>query len=191
MAAAETAAAAAPVPSPAMTAAAAAKVQLTYYVQVVSICHNFHDEKITVIIAPTDNHHEPRLEKRYEECRSRCGRQEQEQYQKRECEQKCRSEFEKQRREHGDVANRGRGREYEEERERGRRNPYLFESERFESKVRTEQGHIKTLERFSKKSELLRGIDDYRLTILEADPNTFVLPHHVDAESVFFVVGGN
>lgn len=56
--------------------------------------------------------------------------------------------------------------------------------------MRTEAGQIKILERFSKKSELLRGIDDYRVTMLEADPNTFALPNHFDADTVIFVVGG-
>ncbi|KAL0284605.1 UNVERIFIED_CONTAM: Vicilin Car i [Sesamum calycinum] len=69
-------------------------------------------------------------------------------------------------------------------------NPYFFESQRFDSKYRTEEGNVKVLERFSKKSELLQGVDNYRLAVLEANPNTFVLPHHCDAESVLVVAGG-
>jgi mannose-6-phosphate isomerase-like protein (cupin superfamily) len=129
-----------------------------------------------------ENHHHP-IEERYKECRSSCG-QEQGQ-EKRECEQRCQGELEKQRREHGS----GHRREYEQETS-SRNNPYFFDSRRFQSRFRTEEGHIRVLERFSEKSELLQGIDNYRLAILEANPNTFVLPHHCDAESIFFVVGG-
>lgn len=80
--------------------------------------------------------------------------------------------------------------EWGQDEEQESKNPYFFESQRFDSKYRTQEGHIKVLERFSKKSELLQGIDNYRLAVLEANPNTFVLPHHCDAESVFVVVGG-
>lgn len=131
----------------------------------------------------TENDHQP-IEEQYKECRSRCGRQERGQ-QRQLCEHRCKWQFEKQQRE-GDETNLER--EYEEERES--RNPYLFEKQRFNTKFKTEEGHIKVLPRFSKKSELLQGIDNYRLAVLEANPNTFVLPHHSDSESLFFVVGG-
>ncbi|KAH6808910.1 hypothetical protein C2S51_026693 [Perilla frutescens var. frutescens] len=124
-----------------------------------------------------ENDQQPPVE-RYKECRSRCGRQQPGQP-RQYCEKRCQWELEKHGGGGGDV----------EERE-SRNNPYFFEKQRFDTKFRTEEGHIKVLQRFSKKSELLQGIENYRLAILEANPNTFVLPHHSDAESIFFVVGG-
>lgn len=135
----------------------------------------------------TENHDQP-IEEQFKECRSRCGRQERGQ-QRQLCEHRCRWQLEKQQRERGGGGDeRNLEKEYEEERES--RNPYLFEKQRFNTKFKTEEGHIKVLPRFSKKSDLLQGIDNYRLAVLEANPNTFVLPHHSDAESLFFVVGG-
>ncbi|KAK1267530.1 Vicilin-like antimicrobial peptides 2-1 [Acorus gramineus] len=49
---------------------------------------------------------------------------------------------------------------------------------------------MKVLKRFSKRSELLRGIDNYRLAVLEANPNAFVMPSHWDADFVLFVIRG-
>ncbi|KAL7105293.1 hypothetical protein ACP275_07G035000 [Erythranthe tilingii] len=153
-----------------------------------------------------ENHHrqdEPAAQ-RFKQCQSRCGKQGQGQ-QRQYCQQKCQWEYEKQKREEeqqhgggggGSGSGRGGGdltnakKESKEEEKQQRQNPYFFDSQRFDSKYRTEQGHIKILERFSKNSDLLQGIENYRLAILEANPNTFVLPHHCDAESVFLVVGG-
>ncbi|KAL9161635.1 hypothetical protein ABFS82_07G034500 [Erythranthe guttata] len=146
-----------------------------------------------------ENHHrqdEPAAQ-RFKQCQSRCGKQEQGQ-QRQYCQQKCQWEYEKQKREEEQQHGGGRGggdptnakKESKEEEKQQRQNPYFFDSQRFDSKYRTEQGHIKILERFSKNSDLLQGIENYRLAILEANPNTFVLPHHCDAESVFLVVGG-
>ncbi|KAF5752254.1 vicilin-like antimicrobial peptides 2-2 [Tripterygium wilfordii] len=63
-----------------------------------------------------------------------------------------------------------------EEKQRG--NPYYFHAESLQSRFRTQEGHVRVLERFSEKSELLAGIDNFRLAMLEANPNTFVVPHH-------------
>ncbi|KAG8370235.1 hypothetical protein BUALT_Bualt14G0095900 [Buddleja alternifolia] len=141
------------------------------------------------------HHHDP-PEQQYKQCQSRCATQQQGE-QRQYCQQKCQWEYEKQKREQegrehggGDVTNPRKQREEEEETQETSKNPYFFESQRFDSKYRTQEGHIKVLERFSKRSELLQGIENYRLAILEANPNTFVLPHHCDAESVFVVVGG-
>ncbi|KAL2229932.1 UNVERIFIED_CONTAM: Vicilin Car i [Sesamum indicum] len=141
-----------------------------------------------------ENHHRRDPEQQYKQCQSRCAREErgeQRQY----CQQKCQWEYERQKREQGREQGGGGGstnprKEREEEEEQEGKNPYFFESQRFDSKYRTEEGNVKVLERFSKKSELLQGVDNYRLAVLEANPNTFVLPHHFDAESVLVVAGG-
>ncbi|XP_048428196.1 vicilin Jug r 2.0101 [Pyrus x bretschneideri] len=70
-----------------------------------------------------------------------------------------------------------------------RNNPFYFPSQMFQSRFQSNEGSLHVLERFG-KSELLRGIKNYRLAILEAMPNTFVLPHHCDAEAIFVVLNG-
>ncbi|XP_073005577.1 vicilin Cor a 11.0101-like [Typha latifolia] len=69
-------------------------------------------------------------------------------------------------------------------------NPYYFGEERYEHWTRTQHGHFKVLERFSKRSKLLAGIENYRLAILKAEPNTFIMPSHWDVDEVFYVTRG-
>lgn len=69
-------------------------------------------------------------------------------------------------------------------------NPYYFHSRRFRSQFRTELGHMRVLENFSKRSELLKGIRNYRFAMLEAGPRTVVVPHRTDADYVLFVLNG-
>lgn len=76
------------------------------------------------------------------------------------------------------------GGEHEEE------NPYLFEDEDFETRVSTDEGRVQILEKFTKRSKLLRGIENFRVAILEANPHTFISPAHFDAELVLFVAYG-
>lgn len=49
---------------------------------------------------------------------------------------------------------------------------------------------MRVLQRFSEKSDLLLGMDKFRVGIYEANPKTFMLPHHWDADSVVFVMKG-
>ncbi|KAJ9171989.1 hypothetical protein P3X46_015282 [Hevea brasiliensis] len=54
--------------------------------------------------------------------------------------------------------------------------------------VKTEHGRINVLQKFTKESKLLlHGIENYRIAILEADPQSFVAPSHWDADAVIFV----
>ncbi|XP_031737745.1 vicilin Car i 2.0101 [Cucumis sativus] len=69
-------------------------------------------------------------------------------------------------------------------------NPYYFQERQFQSRFRSDQGEWRVLERFSERSELLKGLKNQRLAILEARPQTFIIPHHIDAESVLLVVKG-
>uniref|UniRef100_A0A803MQW0 Cupin type-1 domain-containing protein n=1 Tax=Chenopodium quinoa TaxID=63459 RepID=A0A803MQW0_CHEQI len=73
---------------------------------------------------------------------------------------------------------------------KGSDNPYYFDSQSFESCYATGEGHMKVLQRFSEKSDLLLGIDKFRVGFYEANPNTFMLPHHWDADSVLFIIKG-
>ncbi|KAM4115879.1 hypothetical protein ACJW30_02G007100 [Castanea mollissima] len=137
-----------------------------------------------------DNHYNPRQQ--YQECQSRCQIQEIDPQRERQCQEQCEEQFSRQQ---------GRGMGLEEnpqtESSRGseemqsqRNNPYYFHSQRLQSHFKSEHGHIRSLERFTERSDLLRGIENYRLLFLEANPNTFALPHHIDAESVLVVVNG-
>ncbi|XP_057965082.1 vicilin Jug r 6.0101-like [Malania oleifera] len=68
--------------------------------------------------------------------------------------------------------------------------PYMFNEEDFTTHIESEEGGIQILQSFVERSELLRGVEDYRVAILRANPRTFVLPVHFDAESILFVTQG-
>lgn len=117
-------------------------------------------------------------ERELRECRRQCDRREGEQQQEW-CREHCRERYEE------EKGGRGRGR-------RGEDNPYVFgEEEHFSTSIETQQGKVRVLQRFDERSEFLEGIRKYRLSILEADPHTFALPSHGDAEVVLYVSQGN
>ena len=145
---------------------------------------------------------DPELKQCRHQCKHQTGFDEQ---QKSLCEQRCeeyvREKKELERRERG-----GREEEEEEERHSSRRereeirrdegervrepSPYVFEDEHFETSVRTEEGRVHILRKFTEKSKLLKGIENYRVGFLEANPNTFIAPVHFDADTIFFVANG-
>jgi len=85
----------------------------------------------------------------------------------------------------------GREREQEEEWEGQKgQNPYVFEDRHFVTGMQTKQGRVRILQKFTDRSKLLRGIENYRIAILEAEPQTFVVPNHWDADAVVFVANG-
>ncbi|KAI4345662.1 hypothetical protein L6164_012762 [Bauhinia variegata] len=69
-------------------------------------------------------------------------------------------------------------------------NPFHFPNQLFQTRYRNEHGHIRTLPRFDSNNRNLRGIANYRLLEFQARPQTFVLPHHSDAEYLVYVVSG-
>ncbi|CAN1233185.1 Vicilin Cor a 11.0101 [Linum perenne] len=69
-------------------------------------------------------------------------------------------------------------------------NPYIFKDEHFLSEYETQHGKILILQRFTEKSELLQGIDQYRIGVIEIDPQAFISPCHVDADDVLYVAQG-
>ncbi|XP_009786980.1 vicilin Cor a 11.0101-like [Nicotiana tabacum] len=89
-----------------------------------------------------------------------------------------------------------RGREEtgeEEEQQYGeqeRENPYVFEDQHFITGIKTQHGRIRVLPKFTERSKLLKGIENYRVAILEANPQTFIVPNHWDADAVLFVAQG-
>ncbi|XP_021898099.1 sucrose-binding protein-like [Carica papaya] len=78
----------------------------------------------------------------------------------------------------------------DEEEENDDSNPYVFEDKHLTTKVKTEQGRVDVLEKFTSKSKLLRGIRNYRVAFLAANPLSFVAPSHWDADAVLFVARG-
>lgn len=65
---------------------------------------------------------------------------------------------------------RGEEEKIEKEEVQDKQNPYVFEDEHFSTEVKTEQGRVDLLTKFTKKSELLRDIENYRLALLVANP---------------------
>ncbi|CAL5432987.1 unnamed protein product [Camellia sinensis] len=68
--------------------------------------------------------------------------------------------------------------------------PYVFEDHHFTIETETQRGRVRLLPKFTERSKLLRGIENYRLAILETEPQTFVVPNHRDADGIFFVTRG-
>lgn len=78
----------------------------------------------------------------------------------------------------------------EEEKEGRKENPYVFEERHFTSKARSEHGRLDVLQKFTEESGVLRGIENYRVAVVEAAPQTFVSPTHWDSHAVLFVASG-
>ena len=76
--------------------------------------------------------------------------------------------------------------EEEEEEEEEADNPYIFEDEDFKTKLETEDGRVRVLQKFTRRSKLLRGIENFRLATLEAKGHTFMSPCHFDSDTVIF-----
>ncbi|XP_062108267.1 vicilin Jug r 2.0101 [Humulus lupulus] len=138
-----------------------------------------------------NDHHREDPQRRLQRCQQDCRSQSRDQRQVQECQQRCQRRYEEER-----QRQQGRGREErdndvtEREQRESRNNPYHFQSQRLQSRFQTDEGHLKILEKFSQRSELLRGLENYRLAVLEAQPSTFVSPHHCDADSVLVVTRG-
>ncbi|KAL5702233.1 hypothetical protein ACHQM5_027474 [Ranunculus cassubicifolius] len=117
------------------------------------------------------------------QCQQRCLRQSEEQQGQPGGRQGDNLEDESQQGSQGEQS-RGSGQQEENE------NPYLFRQERFQTKIKSQEGKIRVLERFNSRSILLKGIKNYRISIFEANPNTVMLPNHWDANSVCMVLNG-
>ncbi|XP_068636240.1 vicilin Cor a 11.0101-like [Aristolochia californica] len=134
-----------------------------------------------------------------EECRREC--QQRPQGQQHHCQEECERRYREQRRGRGErdpiEKQSGKGQdnperesEQEGETEQERKNPYHFRDERYRERIRTEHGYVKVLDKFTEQSDLLRGIENYRVSLLEADPHAFVMPVHFDAEGILYVNRG-
>lgn len=130
-------------------------------------------------------------DRQFRECKEQCQRQRAEQEQQLRCEQQCEREYEEQRRGgKGNCKHEEGGEEREEFEGQQEGRPYVFDDQHFTTKIETQHGKVKILQNFKERSNLLRGIENYRVAILEADPQTFIVPNHWDAEAIIFVAKG-
>lgn len=151
--------------------------------------------------AAADGEEDPELRQCLHQCRSQGHFDE---AQRERCERACHKYYEKK---HGggnserekklwECEQRCEGRERERcrwecrERYGEGENPYVFEEEHFSTSIETKEGSLRLVQRFDERSNLLEGIRDYRLSIVEANPHTFALPSHGDAEAVWYVLHG-
>lgn len=76
--------------------------------------------------------------------------------------------------------------------ERGREgnNPYVFQPRHFQTEHSSQQGRFSALPRFTERSNLFEGIENFRVGILEVESKTFVAPNHLDADLIAFVAEG-
>lgn len=113
--------------------------------------------------------------------------------QKKECERKCEDYIrEKRSREGGDESWRWEEGQSEEREQQGEsdENEYVFQEQHYEQVVESQEGRIRVLKKFTERSNLLKGIENYRLGFIEANPRTFIAPVHVDADTIYFVARG-
>ncbi|XP_073129325.1 vicilin Cor a 11.0101-like [Henckelia pumila] len=127
-----------------------------------------------------------RLQKCLQDCETRHGTDQDR------CRSRCRREYESERGTYeGDERQGEMEEEGQEKQQRYEENPYVFEDHHFVTGPQSQHGRIRILQKFTDRSKkLFRGIENYRLAIYEADPLTFLVPNHWDAEALVFVVKG-
>ncbi|XP_024982165.1 vicilin-like antimicrobial peptides 2-2 [Cynara cardunculus var. scolymus] len=111
------------------------------------------------------------------------------------CKQTCEEFHEAKVRNQQDQENRGRRlrlKNWSGDFDEGQRsnNPYVFEDRHFTTRLESQLGNVRVLQKFTDRSELFRGIEEYRVGFLEAEPQTFIIPNHWDADALLFVVNG-
>ncbi|KAH1191006.1 Beta-conglycinin, beta chain [Glycine max] len=67
---------------------------------------------------------------------------------------------------------------------------YLRSSNSFQTLFENQNGRIRLLQRFNKRSPQLENLRDYRIVQFQSKPNTILLPHHADADFLLFVLSG-
>lgn len=68
-------------------------------------------------------------------------------------------------------------------------NPYAFQEQHFTT-TESQHGRFRILQKFLDRSKLFSGINNYRFGFLEADPYTFLVPTHFDADLLCVVLRG-
>ncbi|KAK1399076.1 Vicilin-like antimicrobial peptides 2-2 [Heracleum sosnowskyi] len=146
-------------------------------------------------LAYNSNHHDPSHggqgqdpKKEYSECRKKCQRESEpgrrEHQPQDDCERQCKEQYEERQEKGGDSNPITEGESQQDN------NPYVFEDRHFQT-ISTQHGRLRVLPKFSDHSKHLRGlVSAFRFAFLEANPQTFVLPQHIDAELILVVVQG-
>ncbi|CAN6464852.1 unnamed protein product [Victoria cruziana] len=136
------------------------------------------EESVTILFPE----HDTRKECEQQCCREGRGRGERWQE---ECCRRCVEEAEERRRGGDESVEKGEGRV-----EQGKENPYVWKQGEFQTKCRSEEGFSKLLPNFAEKSDILKGLQNYRVEWVETRPNTMVVPHHCDADAILYVCNG-
>ncbi|CAN6464854.1 unnamed protein product [Victoria cruziana] len=116
------------------------------------------------------------------ECERLCGQDEQ-------CRRQCEREYSREKHRGGSgygAREKGEGEGKKEMRE----NPYIWTKGEFQTKYKSEGGSCETLPNFAEKSNILKGLENYRVEKFVANPSTVVVPHHKDADSILYVCNG-
>ncbi|XP_047960314.1 vicilin Cor a 11.0101 [Salvia hispanica] len=113
------------------------------------------------------------------ECNRDCERRQQEERRREDCQRRCQERYEKETQSYDQK--------YQKQ---TTNNPYVFEDRHFVTGMQTQHGRLRILQQFTERSDLLRGIDNYRVAVLEAQPQTFIVPSHLDAQILVFVARG-
>ncbi|GAU48562.1 hypothetical protein TSUD_182100 [Trifolium subterraneum] len=69
-------------------------------------------------------------------------------------------------------------------------NPFLLKSNHFQTLFENENGHIRLLQRFDKRSKIFENLQNYRLLEYNSKPHTLFLPKHNDADFILAVLSG-
>ncbi|RYR19957.1 sucrose-binding protein-like [Arachis ipaensis] len=69
-------------------------------------------------------------------------------------------------------------------------NPYVFDNEDFRTRLETQDGRVRVLNKFSRRSKLIKSISNYILVTMEAKGHTFTSPTYFDSDAVIFVLKG-
>ena len=83
-----------------------------------------------------------------------------------------------------------RERQIQEGKGKEEKNPFVFHDQNWETRVQTMDGKESVLQKFTEKSELLRGLENFRLVISEVNGKTFIFPTHYGSDVLLFVVKG-
>ncbi|KAI7747799.1 hypothetical protein M8C21_010822 [Ambrosia artemisiifolia] len=131
------------------------------------------------------------LRKMVAECHQTCQGSQGEQ-QRPQCFQSCMQKRiqEQGRRQSGDTSRPEITRRTDKPHRQQSNNPYVFEDHHFTARLETEHGNVRVLQKFTDRSELFNGIEKYRAAFLEAEPQTFIVPNHWDADVLVFVANG-
>ncbi|KAL5078168.1 hypothetical protein RYX36_017152 [Vicia faba] len=69
-------------------------------------------------------------------------------------------------------------------------NPFIFESNRFQTLFENDNGHIRLLQKFDERSKILENLQNYRLLEYKSKPRTIFLPQQTDADFILVVLSG-